>query len=144
MAGGLASSGSRLFRTQKFFPEASMKHLLLWTVLCLAFAGVLHAQNESVTETSDRMFFPHDMLWGFAQFDLAPPHNEIDPNLCAGNAGNLWGSECSLQHVCPLYALGAFGGASFRKRPVAPVHVVWPAFILVWQKHSAHALYLVA
>ena len=27
-----------------------MKHLLLWTVLCLVFTGVLHAQNESVTE----------------------------------------------------------------------------------------------
>jgi hypothetical protein len=32
------------------------------------------------------MFFPKDMLWGWAQFDLAPPHNEIDPNLCAGNS----------------------------------------------------------
>jgi hypothetical protein len=34
----------------------------------------------------DRMFFPRDMLWGWAQVDLAPPHNEIDPNLCAGNS----------------------------------------------------------
>jgi hypothetical protein len=33
------------------------------------------------------MFFPRDMLWGWAQFDLAPPHNEVDPNICAGNAG---------------------------------------------------------
>ena len=36
-------------------------------------------------DASDRMFFPHDMLWGWAQLDLAPPHNEIDPNLCSGN-----------------------------------------------------------
>jgi hypothetical protein len=34
----------------------------------------------------ERMFFPRDMLWGWAQVDLAPPHNEIDPNLCAGNS----------------------------------------------------------
>jgi hypothetical protein len=34
-----------------------------------------------------RMFFPRDMLWGWAQLDLAPPHNEVDPNLCAGNSG---------------------------------------------------------
>jgi hypothetical protein len=34
----------------------------------------------------ERMFFPKDMLWGWAQLDLAPPHNEIDPNLCAGNS----------------------------------------------------------
>jgi len=35
----------------------------------------------------ERMFFPRDMLWGWAQLDLAPPHNEVDPNLCAGNSG---------------------------------------------------------
>jgi hypothetical protein len=37
-------------------------------------------------ESEDRMFFPHDMFWGWAQLDLAPPHNEIDPNQCTGNA----------------------------------------------------------
>src|SRR5215467_13281148 len=36
-------------------------------------------------DSSDRMFFPRDMFWGWAQLDLAPPHNEIDPNLCSGN-----------------------------------------------------------
>jgi hypothetical protein len=36
--------------------------------------------------SGDRMFFPKDMLWGWAQLDLAPPHNEIDPNLCVGNS----------------------------------------------------------
>ena len=33
------------------------------------------------------MWFPKDWYWGWAEFDLAPPHNEIDPNLCAANAG---------------------------------------------------------
>src|ERR1700751_2969785 len=37
-------------------------------------------------DAGERMFFPRDMLWGWAQLDLAPPHNEIDPNLCAGNS----------------------------------------------------------
>jgi hypothetical protein len=48
--------------------------------------------------SGDRMFFPRDMFWGWAQFDLAPPHNEIDPNLCAGNAGQYGGvnAPCSL------------------------------------------------
>jgi hypothetical protein len=36
--------------------------------------------------SGDRMFFPRDMFWGWAQLDLAPPHNEVDPNLCAGNS----------------------------------------------------------
>jgi len=49
-------------------------------------------------EPSDRMFFPKDMFWGWAQLDLAPPHNEIDPNLCAGNAGQYGGANapCSM------------------------------------------------
>jgi hypothetical protein len=49
-------------------------------------------------DASDRMFFPRDMFWGWAQLDLAPPHNEIDPNLCAGNAGQYGGADapCSL------------------------------------------------
>jgi hypothetical protein len=49
-------------------------------------------------DPDERMFFPHDMFWGWAQFDLAPPHNEIDPNLCAGNAGQYGGvnAPCSL------------------------------------------------
>jgi hypothetical protein len=44
-----------------------------------------------------RMFFPKDWYWGWAQFDLMPPHNEIDPNLCAANAGNYGGvnSKCN-------------------------------------------------
>lgn len=35
----------------------------------------------------DRLFFPRDTFWGWAQLDLAPPHNEVDPNLCAGDSG---------------------------------------------------------
>lgn len=45
----------------------------------------------------ERMFFPKDWYWGWAQFDLAPPHNEVDPNLCAANAGQYGGknAQCS-------------------------------------------------
>ena len=44
------------------------------------------------------MFFPRDMFWGWAQFDLALPHNEIDPDVCAGNAGQYGGvnAPCSM------------------------------------------------
>ena len=44
-----------------------------------------------------RLFFPKDWYWGWAEFDLAPPHNEIDPNLCAANAGNYGGvnAQCN-------------------------------------------------
>jgi hypothetical protein len=56
--------------------------------------------HEAEAKTGDRMFFPHDMLWGWAQFDLAPPHNEIDPNQCAGNTVPYGG----INDPCSLFA----------------------------------------
>jgi len=54
-------------------------------------------------EAGDRMFFPRDMLWGWAQLDLSPPHNEIDPNLCAGNARQ-FGQTGGASAPCSLFA----------------------------------------
>ncbi len=75
-----------------------MKHPLLWTVVCLLLCGASQAADKSVIDVNDRFFLPHDTFWGWAQFDLAPPHNEIDPNLCASNAGVYGGvnAPCSL------------------------------------------------
>lgn len=44
------------------------------------------AQTAS-SSPQERLLFPKDWYWGWAEFDLAPPHNEIDPNMCAANAG---------------------------------------------------------
>lgn len=97
-----------------------MKRLLLWMVLCLALPGALQAQNEPVTDKSDRMFFPRDTLWGYAQFDLAPPHNEIDPNLCAGNAGSYGGVKAPCTAFARYMLSGylearPFGKGQFRR-----------------------------
>lgn len=62
--------------------------------------GSGHDTNSNVANSNDRMFFPRDMLWGWAQLDLAPPHNEIDPNLCAGNVGQLQGANAT----CTMFA----------------------------------------
>ena len=51
-------------------------------------------------EPGERMFFPRDMLWGWAQLDLAPPHNEVDPNLCAGNVAQYGG----INDPCSMFA----------------------------------------
>ena len=69
-----------------------MKQALLWMFLCLTLSGVLSAQTEPAQRTvthdsTERMFLPRDTFWGYGQFDLAPPHNEIDPNLCRADAG---------------------------------------------------------
>ena len=62
--------------------------LVVATVLCAGSQAQL--SNASANE---RMFLPADTFWGYAQFDLAPPHNEIDPNLCAANARNYGGAN---------------------------------------------------
>ena len=69
--------------------------ILAIPVLLSFSAPQISAQNA---DPGDRMFFPRDMFWGWAQLDLSPPHNEIDPNLCAGNAGQYGGANapCSM------------------------------------------------
>ena len=75
-----------------------MKQLLVGAGICLILVESLAAQNPSVTQGSDRFFFPRDTFYGHVEFDLAPPHNEIDPNLCASNAGDYGGvnAPCSM------------------------------------------------
>jgi hypothetical protein len=96
-----------------------MKHLVLLAI-CLVVSLTVWAQGPqppsdatlaaeaspaalpqtpapSKPASEERMFFPKDWYWGWAQFDLAPPHNEVDPNLCAANAGQFGGvnSQCN-------------------------------------------------
>jgi hypothetical protein len=63
-------------------------------------------------DAPERMFFPKDWYWGWAQFDLAPPHNEVDPNLCAANAGNYGGTNAQ----CNAFARYMLSG-TFEARP---------------------------
>jgi hypothetical protein len=72
--------------------KLSITSLFLLAVLATVAVG------QTSQPSSDRMFFPKDMFWGWAQVDLAPPHNEIDPNLCSANAGQYGGANapCSM------------------------------------------------
>lgn len=77
-----------------------MKKRWCLAILFLIGCAALHAQDndEVILHAQERFFLPKDTLWGYAQFDLAPPHNEIDPNLCASNAGAYGGvnAPCSM------------------------------------------------
>jgi hypothetical protein len=42
---------------------------------------------------SGRLFLPKNFIWGYTQFDIAPPHNEVDPNLCAANSLQYGGAK---------------------------------------------------
>ena len=76
-----------------------MKHLL-WVAVCVGLSCVCFAQEGNVPEEQSKMFSPRDMLWGYAQFDIAPPHNEPDPNMCAANARQYGGADAP----CNLFA----------------------------------------
>lgn len=68
-----------------------MKRIPL-ALACLAFAGVAFAQSATRND-AEPMFFPKDSFYGYAQFDLAPPHNEPDPNICTANAADYGGKN---------------------------------------------------
>jgi hypothetical protein len=78
--------------------------LVVFTFCCAAWTQTPESTSSSQTtspaqatmtaqtptpaaQPQEKLFFPKDWYWGWAEFDLAPPHNEIDPNLCAANAG---------------------------------------------------------
>ena len=113
---------------------------LLWVLVCLA-SSIALAQNATPKDTaSDRMFFPHDMFYGFAQFDLAPPHNEIDPNLCSANAGKFGGvnapcSEFARYMLSGLLEVRPFGQGIFRR------FMVFGAPNLLFGKNIPQTLY---
>jgi hypothetical protein len=100
---------------------------LFWVLVCLALSNAATAQQPATPQAeapqaapSERMFFPRDMLYGFAQFDLAPPHNEIDPNLCAANAGQYGGanapcSEFARYMLSGLLEVRPFGRGVLRR-----------------------------
>jgi hypothetical protein len=63
--------------------------VLLLAVVCAAAAQ----EKPSPAVGGGRLFMPKNFIWGYGQFDVAPPHNEPDPNLCAANAGQYGGKD---------------------------------------------------
>ena len=89
-----------------------MKISTLILTFCLIVCGRSIAQDtptegsSKTSGTEDRMFFPRDTFWGWGEFNLAPPHNEVDPNICAGNAGQYGGVNAP----CSMFARYTLGG----------------------------------
>src|ERR1700730_11257673 len=95
---------TRNLNAQSSAGEAFMK-LFYVLFLTLALTAGLQGQQTNV-KGQERMFLPSDTFWGYAQFDLAPPHNEIDPNLCSANAGSHGGAGAP----CNAFARYMFSG----------------------------------
>jgi hypothetical protein len=112
---------------------------LLWVIVLLAGGAPLLAQDSSLPE-GNRMFFPKDTFWGFAQFDLSPPHNEVDPNICSANAGDYGGVNAP----CTAFGRYMFWG-TVEARPFGKG--IWRRFMLfgeghfVMGKNIPHTLY---
>jgi hypothetical protein len=79
---------------------------LFYGLLLAVFLIPASQAQQAATKPQERMFLPSDTFYGYAQFDLAPPHNEIDPNLCAANAGTFGGANAP----CNAFARYMFSG----------------------------------
>ena len=93
---------------------------LLWILAVLMLSTVMQAQTAPAFGSNERMFFPRDTFWGYGQLDVAPPHNEIDPNLCSGNAGDFGGANAACSEFARYMLSGyvevrPFGRGVFRR-----------------------------
>src|SRR5215472_7531769 len=113
---------------------------LLSIVACVALCCTVRAQESAVSQIPDRMFFPHDTFWGYAQFDLAPPHNEIDPNLCAANARNYGGANAPCNAFARYMLSGVVEARPFGRGPLRRFMLFWdPSFL--FGKNVPQSLY---
>ena len=115
--------------------------------------AVVVVMSCSVFAQDSRLFFPKNFVWGYGQFDIAPPHNEPDPNLCAANAGApqygganapcsmfarymLWGyAEVRPFARTPLKRLLFFGEPRFLfGRNLPQTHYTWSMAGIGWER----------
>ncbi len=88
-------------------------------VCVLVLLAVISAPSEAQQdEGSSRMFLPSDTLWGYAQFDIAPPHNEIDPNVCRADAGSFGGKNAPCNAFARYMLSGILEARPFGKGPL--------------------------
>ncbi len=94
---------------------------LLWTLIALLLCGVAGAQQQPSKDgdSSRRFLFPRDTLYGWVQFDIAPPHNEIDPNLCASNAGSYGGVNAPCNAFARYMLSGSIEIRPFGRGPLS-------------------------
>jgi hypothetical protein len=94
-----------------------MKSIIL-LLLAVVSLGTLQAQTAKPAR--ERFILPSDTFWGYAQFDIAPPHNEIDPNVCRADAGKFGGANAPCNAfarymLSGLLEVRPFGRGPFRR-----------------------------
>src|SRR6185437_3683243 len=112
----------------------SMKSISTVLIVLAVTAG-LYAQGKD-----ERMFFPSDSFYGYAQFDVAPPHNEIDPNLCAANARNFGGANAPCNAFARYMISGLLEVRPFGRGPLRRF-MVWGEPRFLFGRNVPQALY---
>jgi hypothetical protein len=115
----------------------------LWLTVLVTFIVLLRLPclaQMSDDNATQKMFFPSDMLWGYAQFDLAPPHNEIDPNLCSANAGQYGGVKAPCNAFARYMLSGLLEARPFGRGPLRRFMLFGePSFL--FGRNLPHTLY---
>jgi len=105
-----------------------MKTLTLLAVI--AALSLLCQAQPPAHVNSERMFLPSDTFWGYAQFDIAPPHNEIDPNLCRADAGKFGGVNAPCNAFARYMLSGLVEARPFGRGPFRRFMLYWePRFL---------------
>jgi hypothetical protein len=101
------------------------------------------AKAAQAEKPAERWLFPrHDWIYGYVEFDVAPPHNEPDPNLCSAKSGDFGGVNAPCNAFARWVMAGQvelrpFGGRYLRRLKffAAPTFVFGktvPQFLYTW------------
>jgi hypothetical protein len=111
-------------------PNAGDAQATVGTPAAPAQAAAQPAAQEKPTfwvpAPQERWFLPQgNWIYGYGEFDFAPPHNEPDPNFCAADAGNYGGANSQ----CNLFARYLLSGQvwvrPFGKTALRRVKIFW-------------------
>lgn len=108
-------------------------------LICLVVPSLMLAQAAQ-SGGAERFFMPKDAFWGWAEFDVAPPHNEVDPNICAGNAGSYGGKNAACTAFGRYMASGQIEFRPFGTTPLRRL-VIWTDPIFLFGKNVPQSLY---
>jgi hypothetical protein len=84
-----------------------------------------------VPAPEERWFLPQgNWIYGYAEFDLAPPHNEPDPNFCSANSGDFGGANSQCNLFARYLLQGQVSVRPFGKTALRRIKIFWdPTFV---------------
>jgi len=84
-----------------------------------------------VPAPEERWFLPKgNWIYGYAEFDLAPPHNEPDPNFCSANSGDFGGANSQCNLFARYLLQGQVSVRPFGKTALRRIKIFWdPTFV---------------